>query len=71
MYNAGTKERQRWVTGEAWTLTFSRTLKSSKIQPVLRGVYLVNCDRSDRRFSSLRPAGKQNHSAATHSIAAL
>lgn len=62
--------QKHWITGEAWTLTFSTTLKRSKIQSVLRGFYLVDCDGYDR-FSSLRPTGNQNYSAAIHPIIAL
>lgn len=69
-YNTGTMEKQRWVTGEAWTLTFSRTLKRSKIQSMIRGIYLFDCDTYDR-FSSLRPTVNQNFFAAIHPITAL
>lgn len=52
-------------------LSLSLGHSSSKIQSVLRGVYLVDCDRSDRRFSSLRPTGNQNYCAAIYPITVL
>lgn len=67
--NTRTMKKQRWVTGEACTVTFSRHSREVKSSLCSEGC-LFDCDRYDR-FSSLRPTGNGNYSPAIYPITAL